>query len=96
MIKRTIKLESLSDKILERDTYFQRLKDLSLSKNYPAKVKKIKEKLQEELDLFKRKGHSTKLVDLEKDLNFLNTQIDESNLDKFRIDTLSQKYSIYG
>lgn len=96
MMKKLSKLEGLSDKILERDSYFQKLKDLTLSKNYPAKLKKIRAKLEEELNLFRRKEASAKLLDLEKDLNFLDSQTDESNLDKYRIDILSQKYSIYG
>ncbi len=95
MMKRSYNLESLSNKLLEKDSYFQKLKNLSASKNYPYKLKKIREKLLEELQLWERKNPSAKLLDLKKDLNFLDTQTDEKNLDKYRIDILSQKYSIY-
>jgi hypothetical protein len=96
MKKNLHNLESLSDKLLERDSYFQKLKNLSTSKNYTYKLTKIRERLLEELQLWERKNPSAKLLDLQKDLNFLNTQTDEKNLDKYRIDILSQKYSIYG
>jgi hypothetical protein len=96
MKKGSYNLESLSDKLLERDSYFQKLKNLSTQKNYTYKLTKIKERLLEELQLWERKNPSAKLLDLQKDLNFLNTQTDEKNLDKYRIDILSQKYSIYG
>lgn len=90
------KLEELSDKLLERDNYFRKLKSISLKGNYTKRILLLKERINQELDLWRRKNPSAKLLDLEKDLNFLESQKDDKNLDKFRIDILSEKYSING
>ena len=50
--------------------------------------------LTEEQDFWNRKGESPKLVDIQRDLNFITSQIGEERVDTVKIDQLVQKYPI--
>jgi hypothetical protein len=52
------------------------------------------ERLTEEQSFWVRKGESPKLLDIEKDLNFITSQIGEEVIDRVKIDQLAQKYPI--
>lgn len=90
-------LDRVADKMLNQSNLMYKLADLANRKNYPGKLKKLEEKVQEELKLWERKEPTAKLLDLKKDMNFIQSQRNETNPDKERVDLLITKYSIsYG
>ena len=90
-------LDRLANKMLNQTNLMHKLADLAGRKNYPGKLKRLEKKVQEELELWERKESSPKLLDLKKDLNFIQSQMDQTDYNKERIDLLTTKYSIsYG
>lgn len=90
-------LDRIADKMLNQTNLMHKLANLAGRKNYPGKLKKLQEKIQAEVELWERKEPSAKLNDLRKDLNFVQSQIDQAVTDKDKIDQLISKYSIsYG
>ena len=90
-------LERAATKLLNSYNKFEQLKELGNRKNYPNKLIKLEERLSSEIALWKRKGPSAKLTDLQKDLDFVEKQKNELFFDKEKIDLLANKYSIgYG
>lgn len=81
-----------ANKLVKQLDQFEKLKEIANRKNYPYRVKTLQIKIQEEYDLWSRKGPSAKLLDLKKDLIFIQSQLNESNLNKERIDLLIGKY----
>ena len=105
MKKRTATLSSSLDratgKLLSRLEQFDKLREIANKKNYPYKVGQIHAKVLEEYEFWTRKESmitsTTKLTDLRKDLLFIESQLNTSNLDKERVDILAEKYNIsYG
>ena len=90
-------LEKAATKLLNDLSSFEQLRELGNRKNYPNKLKKLEEKLTNELDLWKRKGPSARLSDLQRDMAFIEKQKEAPFFDKEKIDLLTNKYSIsYG
>lgn len=90
-------LNKLADSLLKNDDLFQKLKSLGARKNYTSKLQKLEKKISQQVELFERKEHTGKLVDLKKDLKFVLTQLSSGDVDKGRVDLLANKYSIdYG
>lgn len=105
MKKRTTTLSSSLDqatgKLLSRLDQFNKLREIANKKNYPYKINQIHAKVLEEYKFWTRKESITgpihKLADLKKDLLFIESQLNNPNLNKERIDILAEKYSIsYG
>ena len=94
-----MKLKSLglgksANKMVEKLDSFEKLKQVANKNNYPFKIKRLFERLTEEFDFWSRKGESPKLQDIEKDLNFIISQIGEERIDRVKVDSLVQKYPI--
>ena len=87
-------LGKAANKIVEHLDSFDKLKTVANKNNYPRKLKKLFERLTEEQSFWVRKGESPKLLDIEKDLNFITSQIGEEVIDRVKIDQLAQKYPI--
>lgn len=88
-------LNKTADKIVSQLDHFAKLKEIANRKNYPWKISQLHTKIEEEYNLWKRKEPSQKLLDLEKDLIFIRSQLQECSVDKQRIDLLMEKYG-YG
>lgn len=72
----------------------QKLRDIANRNNYPYKVKVLCEKINSEYDFWNQKENpsSEKLADLDRDLIFIESQINVSSFNKERIDLLMSKY----
>jgi len=72
----------------------QKLKEIANRKNYPYKVKLLCEKISSEYDFWNQKENPSeqKLVDIDRDLTFIESQINVSEFNKERIDLLMSKY----
>lgn len=86
-------LNKIANSYVNRLDQFEKLKEIANRKNYPYKVKLLTEKIQNEFNFWIKKKHSNKLVDLEKDLNFIQSQVKEAT-NKSRIDLLMEKYGL--
>ena len=80
--------------MVERLDSFDKLKQIANKNNYPQKIKRLFERLTEERSFWLRKGSSPRLLDIEKDLNFILSQVGEERIDKVKVDLLIQKYPI--
>lgn len=87
-------LGKAATKMVEHLDSFEKLKQVANKHNYPFKLKKLLERLTEESDFWSRKGESPKLLDIQKDLNFVITQIGEDRIDRVKVDQMVQKYPI--
>lgn len=72
---------------------FDKLKEIANRNNYPHKVKQLTARITEEFNFWSKKNHSNKLEDLKKDLNFIQSQVNEAP-DKKRVDLLMEKYGL--
>jgi hypothetical protein len=88
-------LNKTANKIVDRLDQFAKLKEIANRKNYPWKIAQLHTRIEEEYNFWKRKEPSQKLLDLERDLNFIRSQVGESNINKERVDLLTEKYG-YG
>jgi len=93
LIKR-LGLTRIADSYVTRLEQSDKLKKIANKNNYPYKVKLLHEKISQELDFWNQKKISSekKLVDLDKDLIFIESQINISDFNKERIDLLMIKY----
>lgn len=90
-------LERAATKLLNEYNKFDQLRELGNRKNYPNKLRKLEERLTEDISFWERKGPSARLDDLTKDMKFVQLQLEQTVYDKERIDLLTNKYSIgYG
>lgn len=94
MSLKNLGLGKTANKLVERLDSFEKLKQVANKNNYPHKLKKLFERLTDEKDFWSRKGESPKLQDIERDLNFITSQIGEERIDRVRVDSLIQKYPI--
>lgn len=94
MALKQLGLGKAANKIVDRLESFDKLKQVANKNNYPQKIKRLFERLDEEKSFWSRKGSSPRLLDIEKDLNFIISQIGEEQIDKVRVDLLVQKYPI--
>jgi hypothetical protein len=94
MSLRNLGLGKAANKLVDRLDSFEKLKQVANKNNYPHKLKKLFERLTEEYDFWSRKGESPKLLDIQRDLNFITSQIGEERIDRVRVDSLIQKYPI--
>ena len=94
MSLKNLGLGKAANKLVDRLDSFEKLKQVANKNNYPHKLKKLFERLTEEKDFWSRKGDSPKLLDIERDLNFITTQIGEDRIDRVRVDSLVRKYPI--
>lgn len=87
-------LSRIADSYVTRLEQSDKLKKIANRNNYPYKVKLLHEKISQELDFWNQKKISSekKLVDLDKDLIFIESQINVSDFNKERIDLLMSKY----
>lgn len=86
-------LSKIANSYVDRMDQFEKLKEIANRKNYPHKVKQLRSKIQDEYNFWTLKEPSRKLDDLTKDLIFIQSQI-ESNLNRERIDVLTEKYGV--
>ena len=86
-------LSKIANSYVDRIDQFEKLKEIANRKNYPHKVKQLRSKIQDEYNFWTLKEPSRKLDDLTKDLIFIQSQI-ESNLNRERIDVLTEKYGV--
>lgn len=72
----------------------QKLKEIANRNNYPYKVKLLHEKISQQYDFFSQKENllENKLKDLDKDLIFIESQINVTDFNRERIDQLMSKY----
>lgn len=94
MSLKNLGLGKAANKLVDRLDSFEKLKQVANKNNYPHKLKKLFERLSEEKDFWSRKGESPKLLDIERDLTFITSQIGEERIDRVRVDSLVQKYPI--
>ena len=87
-------LKKTANKLVEHLDSFEKLKQVANKNNYPHKLKKLFDRLTEEYSFWSRKGESPKLLDIERDLTFITSQIGEERVDRVRVDLLVQKYPI--
>ncbi len=94
---RTSNLTKLTDKLLNDHSKFDQLRAIANKKNYPHKVKLLHNRIQEEFNFWLKKNPTNKLDDIKRDLIFIESQVNSENLNKDRIDLLTEKYNIgYG
>ena len=86
-------LSKIANSYVNRMDQFEKLKEIANQKNYPYKLKQLRSKIQEEYNFWTLKEPSRKLEDLTKDLIFIQSQV-ESNLNRERIDVLTEKYGV--
>ncbi len=90
-------LDKTTNKLLRDLELMQKLSSMAGRKDYLGKIRRIREKIVEEINLFEKKNHPQRLQDLKKDLTFIDSQRDADEYDKKRIDELITKYNIgYG
>ena len=72
----------------------QKLKEIANRKNYPHKVKVLYDKISEQYDFWNGKENppKQKVDDLDRDLLFVESQINISELNEKRLDELMKKY----
>lgn len=87
-------LSKITNKLVGNLEQLNKLKEIANRKNYPYRVKQLHSRIQEEYDLWNKKEPSQKLLDLKKDLTFIQSQLNESVLNKDRIDVLIEKYGL--
>lgn len=91
-------LNRVSDKLLSRLDQFSRLKEIANKRNYSYKVNQIHKRVLEEYEFWTRKQSTStsvyKIVDLKKDLTFIESQINITDINKHRVDLLAEKYNI--
>jgi len=85
-------LSRIADDLVERADKFQQLRDIANRKNYSVQIKQLTLKIQEQYDFWVKKPSSPRLIDLERDLNFIKTQLEATEINKIRIDQLVGKY----
>lgn len=87
-------LTRIANSYVARLEQSQKLKEIANRNNYPHKVKLLREKITQEYDFWSQKKNSSekKLVDLKKDLIFIDSQTNTSDYNKERIDLLMSKY----
>ena len=87
-------LTRIANSYVSRLDQVSKLKEIANRNNYPYKVKLLHEKITREFDFWNRKENSfeKKLEDIEKDLIFIESQINVSDFNKKRIDLLMSKY----
>ena len=85
-------LNKTANKLVKQLDQFEKLKEIANRKNYPYRVKILYNKIQQEYGLWSRKGPSAKLLDLKKDLIFIEAQLNGASLNKEKIDLLTDKY----
>jgi len=86
-------LNEIADKLISSSEQYQKLREFGNRKNYPHKIKQLQAKIQEEHSFWAKKNPSQKLLDLSKDLTFIQS-IQDSTLHKERIDLLMSKYGL--
>ena len=87
-------LSKIADDLVGRADKFQQLRDIANRKNFPHKIKQLHARISEEFSFWNKKDPSTKLLDIQKDRTFIESQLTETNLNKVRIDELCTKYNI--
>lgn len=90
-------LTRLADRLLYGKDRFEKLKELGNRGDYTHKVKKLKQRLTEELRFWVAKGPSPRLADIENDIKYISsllTKEDFTTKEKRRIDELVQKHPI--
>lgn len=87
-------LTQVANSYVNRLEQAQKLKEIANRNNYPYKVKLLHQRINQELDFWSNKKNSSekKLEDLDKDLIFIESQINISDFNKERIDLLMSKY----
>lgn len=88
------KLEMVASGLLRQADKLQQLREFGNRKNYAYKVKQLATKLQEQYDFYSKKNSSSLFVDVKKDLIFIQSQLNEINFNKEKIDLLVKKYNI--
>ena len=90
-------LSKLADKLLGSKDKFEKLKEIGNKQNYPHKVQKLKDRLNEEFRFWMAKGPSNRLNDIEKDIKQVAGLLNKNEFsqeEKARINELVQKYPI--
>ena len=90
-------LSKLADKLLGSKDKFERLKEIGNRQNYPHKLEKLKDRLNEEFRFWMSKGPSNRLNDIEKDIKLVAGLLNRNQFsqeEKVRINELVQKYPI--
>lgn len=91
-------LNRAGDKLFSRLDQFSKLREIANKRNYPYKVNQVHKKVLEEYKFWTRKESTStsvfKLVDLKKDLTFIESQLNTASIDKQRVDILAEKYNI--
>ena len=90
-------LKKLADGLLKGRSNYDKLKEIGNRKNYPAKVKKLKQRLTDELRLWLPKGPSARLSDIEKDIQYISQLLNKTTFtikEMTRIDELVKKHPI--
>jgi hypothetical protein len=87
-------LTRIANSYVNRLDQAQKLKEIANRNNYPYKVKTLHEKISEQYDFWNRKQNpdKQKLADIDRDLIFIESQINVSVFNKERIDLLMSKY----
>ena len=87
-------LTRIANSYVSRLEQSQKLKEIANRNNYPHKVKLLREKITQEYNFWSQKKNSSekKLVDLKKDLIFIDSQTNTVDYRKERIDLLMSKY----
>lgn len=87
-------LSKTTNKLVGRLEQLSKLKEIANRKNYPYKVKLLHAKIKEQYEFWEKKEHSNqaKVSDLKKDLNFITSQLDSTEINVERVVILEEKY----
>lgn len=89
-------LEKLANDYLSRMDQSQKLREIANKKNYKSKLTALQTKISGELEFWNKKQYQSveRVVDLKKDLTFVESQLTSSDITKDRVDVLIAKYGL--
>lgn len=85
-------LHLAATKLINQANKFDKLREIANRNSYSAKVDRLYKKINEQYEFWNKKKPTEKLLDLKKDLNFIQSQLGKDNFDKEKIDLLVKKY----
>lgn len=87
-------LSKVANSYVNRLDQAKKLKEIANRSNYTYKVKVLWERVSSEYDFWNQKENPSeqKLADVDRDLIFIESQINQSEFNKERIDLLMSKY----
>lgn len=87
-------ISKTADRVVSQLEQVQKLKEVANRKNYSHKVKLLYERIKEQYDFWEQKQNPQegRLLDVKRDLSYIESQLTNTAVDKEKIDQLMYKY----